>query len=54
MKAITIKVTYRDIPAEALPAINEYISGHTSWVEAHNCLIPFGLNLKEDGTICDY
>ena len=37
-----------------LKVIMEYLMGEISWLEAHNKLIPMGINLTNDEVLADY
>lgn len=54
---ITFNILYRrftELTPEVLKILDEYTSGEISWTKAHNDLIIYGFNLKEDNTIVDY
>ena len=54
---ITFKLKYRtfaELTSECLTLLDKYKMGKISYTEAHNGLIMYGFNLKEDNTIIDF
>ena len=48
------QLKYRVLEEEQFIIIMNYLVGNINWLEAHNKLIPLGINLTNDEVLIDY